>query len=65
MVAGVPSHAADTTGAGDCFLGVLAASLAEGQDLLPALERANAAAAISVTRPGAVDAMPHGAELLD
>src|SRR5690606_29105769 len=55
VVAGIPVHAVDTTGAGDCFLGVLAAALAEGFDLLPALERANRAASIAVTRPGAVD----------
>lgn len=65
VVPGLPVHAVDTTGAGDCFLGVLAASLADGLDLLPALERANRAASIAVTRPGAVDAMPHAAELLD
>lgn len=63
VVAGTAVHAVDTTGAGDCFLGVLAASLAAGTELLPALERANEAAAIAVTRPGTVDAMPHAAEL--
>ena len=65
VVAGIHVHAVDTTGAGDCFLGVLAASLAEGLDLLPALERANLAASISVTRAGTVGAMPYAAELLD
>lgn len=65
VVPGIPVHAVDTTGAGDCFLGVLAASLADGLDLLPALERANLAASIAVTKPGAADAMPHAAELLD
>jgi len=64
VVPGIPVHAVDTTGAGDCFVGVLAASLAGGQDLLPALERANLAASIAVTRAGAVDAMPHAADLL-
>jgi ribokinase len=64
IVSGIPVHAVDTTGAGDCFLGVLAASLAADLDLRSALERANAAAAIAVTRPGTVDAMPHAAELL-
>lgn len=63
-VPGIAVHAVDSTGAGDCFLGVLAASLAGGLDLLPALERANLAASIAVTRPGAVDAMPHAAELM-
>jgi ribokinase len=43
----------DTTGAGDCFCGVLAAALAEGGDLAHALALANAAAAVSVERAGA------------
>jgi ribokinase len=53
----------DTTGAGDTFCGVLAASLAEGRPLPEALARANAAAAISVTRPGAGLSAPTRAEL--
>lgn len=65
VVPGIPVHAVDTTGAGDCFLGVLAASLADGRDLLPALERANRAASIAVTARGTVDAMPRAADLLD
>lgn len=64
VLPGVHVHPVDTTGAGDCFLGVLAASLADGSDLLTALERANLAAAISVTRAGTVSAMPSAAELL-
>lgn len=55
--------ARDTTGAGDCFVGVLAAGLAEGRALEEALERANRAAAISVTRAGAATSMPFRAEL--
>jgi len=51
-----PAHhvtAVDTTGAGDTFCGALAASLAKGSALPKAIARANAAAALSVTRPGA------------
>lgn len=62
----VPGHrvaARDTTGAGDCFVGVLAASLALGLALAPALSRANRAAAISVTREGAGASMPGAAEI--
>jgi len=55
--------AIDATGAGDCFNGVLAASLAEGLELEPALRRAVAAAARSVAAPGARDGMPRRAEL--
>ncbi len=43
----------DSTGAGDCFVGTLAAGLAAGASLADAVERANAAAGRSVTRRGA------------
>jgi ribokinase len=49
---------ADTTGAGDTFSGVLAAWLASGHDLDEAVEAANAAAGLSVTRAGAREGMP-------
>ncbi|MEQ8718522.1 MAG: ribokinase [Acidimicrobiales bacterium] len=56
----------DTTGAGDCFVGNLAAALA-GPDWTSRLEaavtRANAAAALSVGRPGAGSSMPTSAEV--
>lgn len=42
----------DSTGAGDAHTGVLIAALAAGLDPVSAAERANAAAAISVTRRG-------------
>lgn len=45
----------DTTGAGDCFAGTLAARLAAGDALTTAAAVANAAAARSVTRPGAME----------
>ncbi|HEX2885039.1 PfkB family carbohydrate kinase, partial [Vineibacter terrae] len=53
----------DTTGAGDCFVGALAASLAAGSGLRPALARACAAAALSVQRLGAAPSMPTSAAL--
>ncbi|MCB1039488.1 MAG: ribokinase [Acidimicrobiales bacterium] len=53
----------DTTGAGDCFLGVLAAGLADGMLLPHALDRANRAASIAVGRLGTVPAMPTRAEV--
>ena len=53
----------DTTGAGDCFCGVLAASLAQGHDLAAAVPRAVTAASLAVTRIGAAPSMPHAAEL--
>ena len=50
--------AVDTTGAGDCFLGALAAHLANGHDIDAAIRFAMAASAITVTRAGAQKAMP-------
>ena len=54
----------DTSGAGDTFCGVLVARLAEGTALAPAVSAAQAAAALSVSRHGAFDAIPAGDELL-
>lgn len=51
-------EAVDTTGAGDAFNGALAAALAEGMRLRDAAEWATAAAAVSVTRMGAIPSMP-------
>lgn len=48
----------DTTGAGDCFVGALAARLAGGVHIRSALQYANAAASISVQRMGAGPSMP-------
>ncbi len=45
-------HVYDVTGAGDTFIGVLASSLAEGYAMPSAIERANIAAGVSVSRPG-------------
>ena len=50
----------DTTGAGDCFVGCLAQSLDAGLDMKAALTRANVAASISVTKPGAASSLPGG-----
>ena len=53
----------DTTGAGDCFNGVLAAGLAEGRELAAAVQRAVIAASHSVTVPGAREGMTKRAEM--
>lgn len=50
--------AVDTTGAGDCFLGALAAHIANGRSIDEAIRFAMAASAITVTRAGAQQAMP-------
>jgi ribokinase len=60
---GFPVEAIDTTAAGDAFNGALAVSLAEESDLLDAARFASAAAALSVTKPGAMSSMPSRYEL--
>ena len=55
--------AVDTTGAGDCFVGALAAQLAQATPLRTALGYANAAASICVQRMGAAPSMPTAAEV--
>lgn len=52
----------DTTGAGDCFCGVLCAALDRGLTLEAAMRRASAAAAIACTRAGAASSCPTAAE---
>jgi ribokinase len=51
-------RAVDTTGAGDAFVGALAAELARGADALDAARFASAAGALATTRPGAIPSMP-------
>jgi ribokinase len=62
-VAAHPVQVVDTTGAGDCFNGVFAAGLAEGLEVSAAVQRATAAAALSVTKVGAREGMPTREEL--
>jgi ribokinase len=62
-IPGLRLKAVDTTGAGDCFTGALAASLREGHDLAEAAAFANRAAGLSVTRRGAADAIPRRTEV--
>ena len=62
----VPGHfvkAVDTTGAGDCFVGAVAAQLAQGEPFGEALDYANVAASICVQRMGAAPSMPTAAEV--
>lgn len=53
----------DTTGAGDTFIGTLAAALDLGLAPEAAMRRAAAASAIQVTRAGAAQAIPTAAEV--
>lgn len=57
-------HAIDTTAAGDVFNAALAVALAAAHPIPEALRFANAAAAVSVTRPGAQNSAPTREETL-
>ncbi len=57
-LAAAPVRAVDTTAAGDCFVGVLAAALHRGEPLPDALRRANAAAGLACTRRGSQGSLP-------
>lgn len=63
LIPGHKTKAVDTTAAGDVFNGSLSVALAEGKSLLDAARFANAAAAISVGRPGAQDSAPARREI--
>ena len=56
--AGFAGRVVDTTGAGDTFNGVFAASLAAGEPVISAARRGVAAATLSVESPGARTGMP-------
>jgi ribokinase len=59
----VPVRAVDASGAGDVFIGSLAVFLLEGLALGQAVQRANRAAALSVTRPGTQASFPTRTEI--
>jgi ribokinase len=63
IVEGRAVRAVDTTGAGDCFVGAVAAQLAGGQSIPNAITYANVAASLSVQRIGAAPSMPTVAEM--
>lgn len=58
LVQGFNVDVKDTTGAGDTFNGALVASLGRGMPIDEAVQFANAAAALSVTKVGAQGGMP-------
>jgi len=56
-------NAVDTTGAGDCFIGALAAAVLRKTPLAEALNFANAAASLCASRMGAAHSMPSLSEV--
>ena len=63
VIDGRAVKAVDTTGAGDCFVGAVAAQLAGGKPIHDALHYANMAASVCVQRMGAAPSMPTVAEV--
>jgi ribokinase len=63
IIPGCIVKALDTTGAGDCFVGAVAAQLASCQPIRDAFAYANIAASICVQRMGAAPSMPTAAEV--
>jgi len=62
-IAGHAMNVVDTTAAGDTFNGALAVALSEGAGLIEAARFANGAAALSVTKAGAISSVPDRATL--
>jgi ribokinase len=63
IISGYSVEAKDTTAAGDVFNGALAIAIAENKSLNEAIQFANAAAALSVTRMGAQPSAPKREEI--
>lgn len=53
----------DTTAAGDCFMAAMTFGLTRRMSLEEAIQYANVAAAISITRPGAIPSLPSRSEV--
>jgi ribokinase len=58
-----PDKIVDTTGAGDCFCGTLAAALHDKMPIEAALRRASVAAGLACTKPGAQESYPYLADI--
>lgn len=64
LVPGLDVDVVDTTGAGDCFCGVLAVELGRGRSLRDAAEAAVRAASLSVTGAGPRGRLPRSSDLV-
>jgi ribokinase len=58
QVPSMPVKAIDTTGAGDCFVGVLVSAMDRGLEMQPAMRRACVAASMACTLVGAAPSFP-------
>ena len=56
-------NAIDTTAAGDSYIGAFVNKLSEGKDVKEAMEFASLCSSITVTRKGAIIALPHKNEI--
>jgi ribokinase len=65
MIPGYKVQAVDTTAAGDVFNGALASAIAGGMEVQKAVDFAQKAAAISVTRMGAQPSAPYSNEIIE
>lgn len=63
LLPATPTHAIDTTAAGDSFNAAVAVGLVEGKSFLDACRWANTVAAICVTRKGAQPSLPKRSEV--
>ncbi len=63
MFPGFHVHAVDTIGAGNAFNGTFADAISAGNLLEEAVQFGQAAAALSVTKPGAAKAIPSAGEI--
>ena len=64
LVSGFKINPVDTTAAGDIFNGALAVATAESKNIFEAVKFANAAAALSVAKIGALSSAPNREEIL-
>ena len=64
LVSGFKINPVDTTAAGDIFNGALAVAIAESKNIFEAVKFANAAAALSVAKIGALSSAPNRDEIL-
>lgn len=59
IISGYSVDAIDTVAAGDCFNGAFATAIANGRTMKEAAKYANCAAALSVTKNGAIPSLPY------